>query len=56
MDHGEGRQRELKFNTPLNIGFGDQQTLDKIYKRDNKRAVSGPWGRLIARIAQNITY
>jgi hypothetical protein len=33
MDHGEGLPRELKFNTPLNIGVCDQQTLDKIYKR-----------------------
>ena len=28
MDHGEGLQRELKCNTPLNIRVVDQQTLD----------------------------
>ena len=28
MDHGVGLQRELKFNTPLNIRVVDQQTLD----------------------------
>jgi hypothetical protein len=44
MDYGEGLTRELKFNTPLNIGV-----CDKIYKRNNKRALSRPRGRLTAR-------
>jgi hypothetical protein len=45
MDYGEGLPRELKFNTPLNIGV-----CDKIYKRNNKRALSRPRGRLTARL------